>query len=236
MGESENIELIVEPSLSGMRLDAYLREQTPFSRSRIASLMEEGALLVNGEVERKAARKTEGGMRLLLVVPEAQPVDIVPQNIPLDILYQDADIVVVNKKSGMVVHPAAGNESGTLVNALLYHVHDLSGIGGEMRPGIVHRLDKDTSGSWCSMLLVLLSVLLTGFNIYPQIAKFGGAGALVPITGFANSVAAPAIEFKKEGQVFGIGCKIFTIAGPVILYGILASWVLGMVKYFWRYL
>ena len=132
MGESENIELIVEPSLSGMRLDAYLREQTPFSRSRIASLMEEGALLVNGEVERKAARKTEGGMRLLLVVPEAQPVDIVPQNIPLDILYQDADVVVVNKKSGMVVHPAAGNESGTLVNALLYHVHDLSGIGGEM--------------------------------------------------------------------------------------------------------
>ena len=82
MGESENIELIVDPSLSGMRLDAYLREQTPFSRSRIASLMEEGALLVNGEVERKAARKTEGGMRLLLVVPEAQPVDIVPQNIP----------------------------------------------------------------------------------------------------------------------------------------------------------
>ena len=146
MGESENIELIVEPSLSGMRIDAYLREQTPFSRSRIASLMEEGALLVNGEVERKAARKTEGGMRLLLVVPEAQPVDIVPQNIPLDILYQDADVVVVNKKSGMVVHPAAGNESGTLVNALLYHVHDLSGIGGEMRPGIVHRLDKDTSG------------------------------------------------------------------------------------------
>ena len=105
MGESENIELIVDPSLSGMRLDAYLREQTPFSRSRIASLMEEGALFVNGEVERKAARKTEGGMRLLLVVPEAQPVDIVPQNIPLDILYQDADVVVVNKKSGMVVHP-----------------------------------------------------------------------------------------------------------------------------------
>lgn len=90
-------------------------------------------------------------------------------------------------------------------------------------------LEKDTSGSWCSMLLVLLSVLLTGFNIYPQIAKFGGAGALVPITGFANSVAAPAIEFQKEGQVFGIGCKIFTIAGPVILYGIFSSWVLGLI-------
>ena len=90
-------------------------------------------------------------------------------------------------------------------------------------------LDKDTSGSWCSMILVLLSVLLTGFNIYPQIAKFGGAGALVPITGFANSVAAPAIEYKKEGQVFGIGCKIFTIAGPVILYGIFSSWILGLI-------
>lgn len=89
-------------------------------------------------------------------------------------------------------------------------------------------LDPDTAGSWCSMLLVLLSVLLTGLNIYPSIANWGGAGALVPITGFANSVAAPAIEFQKEGQVFGIGCKIFTIAGPVILYGIFTSWVLGL--------
>ncbi len=90
-------------------------------------------------------------------------------------------------------------------------------------------LDNDTAGSWCSMILVLLSVLLTGLNIYPSIANWGGAGALVPITGFANSVAAPAIEFQKEGQVFGIGCKIFTIAGPVILYGIFTSWALGLI-------
>lgn len=90
-------------------------------------------------------------------------------------------------------------------------------------------LDKDTSGGWTSMILVLLSVILTGLNIYPQIANWGGAGALVPITGFANSVAAPAIEYKKEGQVFGIGCKIFTIAGPVILYGIFTSWLLGLI-------
>ena len=90
-------------------------------------------------------------------------------------------------------------------------------------------MDKDTSGSFCSLILILLSVLLTGFNIYPSIVKFGGAGALVPITGFANSVAAPAVEFKKEGQVCGIGCKIFTIAGPVILYGIFTSWVLGLI-------
>lgn len=90
-------------------------------------------------------------------------------------------------------------------------------------------LDKEIAGSWCSMILVLTSVLLTGFNIYPSLANWGGAGALVPITGFANSVAAPAIEFQKEGQVFGIGCKIFTIAGPVILYGIFTSWVLGLI-------
>lgn len=90
-------------------------------------------------------------------------------------------------------------------------------------------MDKETSGSFCSLVLVLISVLLTGFNIYPAIVKFGGAGALVPITGFANSVAAPAVEFKKEGQVFGIGCKIFTIAGPVILYGIFTSWLLGLI-------
>lgn len=92
-------------------------------------------------------------------------------------------------------------------------------------------LDEKTAGSWCSIILVLCSVLLTGFNFYPGIVKWGGAGALVPITGFANSVAAPAIEYQSEGQVFGIGCKIFTIAGPVILYGIFTSWVLGLIYY-----
>ena len=90
-------------------------------------------------------------------------------------------------------------------------------------------LDQEMAGSWCSLLLILLSVLLTGCNIYPSLANWGGAGALVPITGFANGVAAPAIEFQKEGQVFGIGCKIFTIAGPVILYGVFSSWVLGLI-------
>ena len=90
-------------------------------------------------------------------------------------------------------------------------------------------LNKEDAATVCTILLVLLSAVLTGLNIYPRIAKFGGAGALVPITGFANSVAAPAIEFQKEGQVFGIGCKIFTISGPVILYGIFSSWVLGVI-------
>lgn len=90
-------------------------------------------------------------------------------------------------------------------------------------------MEETTAGSWCSLILVLLSVLLTGLNLYQKLARFGGAGTLVPITGFANSVAAPAIEYKKEGQVFGIGCKIFTIAGPVILYGIVVSWLLGLI-------
>ena len=104
--------------------------------------------------------------------------------------------------------------------------------------GNVLGMDPQTSGSWCSLLLVFLSVVLTAFHIYPKIAKWGGAGALarvfgagvlVPITGFANSVTAPAVEYQKEGQVFGIGCKIFTIAGPVILYGIFSSWGLGLI-------
>ena len=95
--------------------------------------------------------------------------------------------------------------------------------------GMNYGLNKEDAGTVCTITLILISVLLTGFNIYPSLAKFGGAGALVPITGFANSVAAPAIEFQKEGQVFGIGCKIFTISGPVILYGIVISWILGVI-------
>lgn len=91
--------------------------------------------------------------------------------------------------------------------------------------------DREAAGNWCSLILILSSVILTGLNLYPRIGKFGGAGGLVPITGFANSVAASAIEFQAEGQVFGIGCKIFTIAGPVILYGILSSWCTGVIYY-----
>ena len=91
------------------------------------------------------------------------------------------------------------------------------------------QMDKESAGSWCSLILILCSVILTALHQYGKIVKWGGAGALVPITGFANSVASTAIEFKKEGQVFGIGCKIFTIAGPVILSGIFSSWLLGVI-------
>ena len=94
---------------------------------------------------------------------------------------------------------------------------------------MAYGMDEKTAGAWNLLVLILGSIVLTGVNVYPKIVKWGGAGALVPITGFANSVVSPAIEYRAEGQVFGIGCKIFTIAGPVILYGILASWVLGVI-------
>lgn len=94
---------------------------------------------------------------------------------------------------------------------------------------IYYRIEEKDAYTYTGMILIIISVLLTGFNIYPSIANFGGAGALVPITGFANGVASSAIEFKKEGQVFGIGAKIFTIAGPVILYGIFTSWLVGLI-------
>jgi len=91
--------------------------------------------------------------------------------------------------------------------------------------------EKELAQSYATLSLVFLAILFTGLGIYQKIAKFGGAGTIVPITGFSNSVAAPAVEYKKEGQVFGIGCKIFIIAGPVILYGIFSSWVLGIIYY-----
>ena len=99
---------------------------------------------------------------------------------------------------------------------------------------ISYGMSKDDAASWTSLSLVALAVILTGFGLYSKLGEFAGAGSLVPITGFANSVASSAIEFKKEGQVFGIGCKIFTIAGPVILYGIFSSWILGIIYFIFK--
>ena len=97
-------------------------------------------------------------------------------------------------------------------------------------------MDQETAAAWTTLSLIGGSVVLTGLNIYPKIVKVGGAGALVPITGFANSVVSPAIEYKAEGHVFGIGCKIFTIAGPVILFGIFTSWALGVLDWIMRWM
>lgn len=130
----------------GERLDVFLTRMEPeLSRAHIQKIVAAGKAEVSGRA-RKSNYKLQAGEMVLLTIPAAQPVAILPEDIPLDVLYEDADIIVVNKPRGMVVHPATGVYSGTLVNALLFHCHDLSGINGEIRPGIVHRLDKDTSG------------------------------------------------------------------------------------------
>ena len=130
----------------GRRLDVQLSEASGLTRSRIATLMEEGRVTVDGQVVAKAGTKARPGQEICLVIPAPKPAVPQAQDIPLTILYEDEHLAVVVKPCGMVVHPAAGNEDGTLVNALLHHLDSLGGIGGELRPGIVHRLDKDTSG------------------------------------------------------------------------------------------
>ncbi|AAC07603.1 RluA family pseudouridine synthase [Aquifex aeolicus] len=129
------------------RLDKFLARAYPdFSRSYIKKLVKEGLVYVNGEEVRKPSRKLREGERVILHVPEPEPLDVKPENIPINIIYEDEDIAVVEKPCGLVVHPSPGYTSGTLVNALLYHIKDLSSIGGVERPGIVHRLDKETAG------------------------------------------------------------------------------------------
>jgi len=139
-------QLEVLPGAPSVRLDQFLAEQLDdLSRSQVRRLIDEGLVQLNGAPAR-AGTRLKGGERLEVHLPEATPVLIRPEAIPLDILYEDADLIVIDKPSGLVVHPAAGHADGTLVNALLHHCRDLSGIGGELRPGIVHRLDKETSG------------------------------------------------------------------------------------------
>ena len=130
----------------GKRADVFLSEHFEVTRTAAARLLEEGSALVNDSVSAKN-RKLKAGDTVSLELPPVKETETLPENIPLTIVYEDDDIAVIDKPKGMVVHPAAGNESGTLVNALLYHMGErLSGIGGERRPGIVHRIDKDTSG------------------------------------------------------------------------------------------
>ncbi len=124
---------------------AQCRPALQLSRSRLQELMAEGLITIDG-ARIKASRKLQGGETVRIVIPDVKPLALRPDPIPLHILYEDADLIVLDKPAGMVVHPAAGNPDGTLVNALLHHCRDLSGIGGVERPGIVHRLDKDTSG------------------------------------------------------------------------------------------
>lgn len=141
--EPDPIEIVVVEEAP--RLDTYLAERLDLSRTRIEQLIAQGRVTVNGSVPRKRDRPAPGD-RIEVRVPPPIPLSVAPEPIPLPIVHEDADIVVVDKPAGLVVHPAPGHRQGTLVNALLHHVGDLSGIGGVLRPGIVHRLDRDTSG------------------------------------------------------------------------------------------
>ena len=144
--ENAPVLLTVAAADAGKRLDQFAAQEGELTRSAITRLIESGDVTVNGQVAIKNYRLREGDL-VEVTLPEPEPCEAIPQNIPLDIVYEDSDLIVVNKPVGMVVHPAAGNPDGTLVNALLYHCGtSLSGVGGVIRPGIVHRIDKDTSG------------------------------------------------------------------------------------------
>ena len=130
---------------NGIRLDVFLSEKTNKTRSFVKKLINSGSVLVNGK-KVKAGYALKEGDKLSFEIPEEKSADILPENIPLDIVYEDSDLAVINKAQGMTVHPAGRLTSGTLVNAIMYHIKDLSSIGGVIRPGIVHRIDKDTSG------------------------------------------------------------------------------------------
>jgi 23S rRNA pseudouridine1911/1915/1917 synthase len=137
----------VTPDEAGRRLDAWLAARRPeLSRARWQDLIKDGHVLVN-DAPRKANYAVRGGDAVAFEVPAARPTALAAEDIPLDVLYEDGDLLVINKPPGLVVHPAPGHDAGTLVNALLHRCKDLAGIGGERRPGIVHRLDRDTSGA-----------------------------------------------------------------------------------------
>lgn len=144
---------------------------------------------------------------------------------------QDKEIEARNKQYGQMVKELTPSHSLPLNMLKAFLVGGIICTLGQWIMNYCQSLElsKEISASWTSLILILLSVILTALHLYAPMAKFGGAGALVPITGFANSVASPAAEYKAEGWVFGVGCQIFTIAGPVIFYGILTSWGLGIV-------
>jgi 23S rRNA pseudouridine1911/1915/1917 synthase len=138
----------VDPADAGDRIDARIAATVPeLSRAQVQRLIEDARVQINGAVVAKAGQRVRAGDAVTVEVPPAEPVEVVAEDLPLTVLYEDADLIVIDKPAGLVVHPSAGHPRGTLVNALLFHCKDLSGIGGALRPGIVHRLDKDTSGA-----------------------------------------------------------------------------------------
>ena len=189
------------------RLDLYVSEASGSTRSGAQALIDNGCVLVNGKCESKNYRIRLGDV-IEINTPEPKELEVLPEDIPLDIVYEDDEIVVINKKSGMVVHPANGNESGTLVNALLYHCRgSLSGINGVIRPGIVHRIDKDTSGllvvAKTDEAHVFLSSLLKDHGI-KRVYHAILSGHLKDASGTVNApIARHPVDRKKMAVVKG---------------------------------
>jgi 23S rRNA pseudouridine1911/1915/1917 synthase len=175
LGEDVEFEVTVDGEAAGGRLDATLAKALPaFSRNRVKDLILAGAVAINGETAAEPKFKVKAGDEIVLVAPEPVEAEPTPQNIPLTILYEDKDLIVIDKPAGMVVHPAPGSLSGTLVNALLYHCGgSLKGIGGVKRPGIVHRLDKETSG-----VMVAAKTENAHAGLAAQFADHGRSGPL----------------------------------------------------------
>ena len=157
---------IVQEENSGDRLDVFVGEVAQSSRSNAQKRIKKGLVTLNGKTEDKVSRTLKIGDNVGVTIVAPEPIELIPQDIPLDIVYQDEYLAVINKQQGLTVHPAGGSYTDTLVNALLYHIKDLSGINGDIRPGIVHRLDKDTSG-----LMVIAKNDFAHVNLSQQIAS-----------------------------------------------------------------
>lgn len=144
---TEEIVVLEAPTDLSSRLDKFLANELPdYSRARLQALIKQGLVQVDGAVTTKASLALQGGEEVELVIPPPQPIELIPESIQLDIVFENQDVVLVNKAAGMVVHPSAGHATGTLIHAVLAHAPGIGGVGGELRPGLVHRLDKDTSG------------------------------------------------------------------------------------------
>lgn len=198
----EELKLCAEQAYK--RLDKFLAEAEPsHSRSFYQNLLEKGAVLKNGRPA-GASDALRAGDEVLVRIPDARQISLEPENLPLCIVYEDADIAVIDKPKGMVVHPAPGNERGTLVNAILYHIRDLSGINGEIRPGIVHRIDKDTTG-----LLVIAKNDAAHQSLAEQIAKKEAARVYTALC-YGNfreesgQVNAPIARHKTERKKMAV--------------------------------
>lgn len=189
---------------AGQRLDRYVADAVPaLSRTSAQRLLDAGRITVNGALA-KASYRVEAGDRIDVSIPPPEPVDTLPESIPLDVVYEDSDILVVDKPPGMVVHPAYGHRSGTLVNAVLAHSPDLAGVGGELRPGIVHRLDKDTSGlivvAKCDRALQALQAQFKRREVtklYVALVE----GSLQPRTGIIDAPIGRDIKARKRMAV-----------------------------------